>query len=264
MQNIIHEHFNDKRSDLGLHTAHNSVVSMHFHRCYELIYVIDGIIDCVVGKEDLHAGGGDFIFIQKYYSHSYDVIENYHKFVFMIPPNIYNDFEKTLGKNTLPPLLDDKRFNTKLLPYILDLYDNFSGKSALIKKGFMNIIMGELIAHYKSVPIEKNTNVELLKKILDYIDENYYKPLSLETLSAAFGYNKYYFSKLFNRFIGENINNYINIVRLQQMMNKAKKLDKVNIAELAFDCGFDSLSTFYRYFGKIYGVSPKEALKTNK
>ena len=191
MQNIIHEHFNDKRSELGLHMGHNSVVSMHFHRCYELIYVIDGIIDCVVGKEDLHAGGGDFIFIQKYYSHSYDVIENYHKFVFMIPPNIYNDFEKTLGKNTLPPLLDDKRFNTKLLPYILDLYDNFSGKSALIKKGFMNIIMGELIAHYKSVPIEKNTNVELLEKILDYIDENYYKPLSLETLSAAFGYNKY-------------------------------------------------------------------------
>ena len=62
MQNIIHEHFNDKRSELGLHMGHNSVVSMHFHRCYELIYVIDGIIDCVVGKEDLHAGGRFYLY----------------------------------------------------------------------------------------------------------------------------------------------------------------------------------------------------------
>lgn len=264
MQNIIHEYLNDKRSELGLHLAHNSIVQMHFHRCYELIYVIDGIIDCIVGKTDIHAGGGDFIFIPKYFSHAYDVIENYHKFVFMIPPAFYNDFEKPLGQNTLPPLLDDKRFNLSLLPYIWQLYDGFDRHSALIKKGFTDIIMGKLISHYPALPVEKNNNVELLEKILDYIDENYYKPLSLDTVAAAFGYNKYYFSKLFNRFIGENFNSYINIIRLQQMMNKAKKLDKVNISELAFECGFDSLSTFYRYFGKIYGVSPKEALKDNK
>lgn len=264
MQNIIYERHHDNKSDLNLFTAHNAVSSAHFHRCYELIYVIDGIVRCTAGKEDIQASEGDFIFIQKYYSHSYDVIEDYHKYVFIIPPNIYNDFEKTLGNDSLPALMNDKSFNRTLFPYIKSLEKDFAEKSTLIKKGFVNIIMGELIAHYPSIPIEKNNNIELLVNILDYIDENYDKPLSLDTISSAFGYNKYYFSKLFNRFIGENINNYINIVRLQQMMSKAKKNDKVNIAELAYECGFDSLSTFYRYFGKIYGVSPKEALKINK
>lgn len=264
MQNIIYERLNDRKSDLGLGVSHNAIVSAHFHRCYELIYVVDGIIRCTVGKKEIHASMDDFIFVQKYYSHSYDVIEDYHKYVFMIPPNIYNDFEKTLGASALPELMNDKSFNRTLLPFIKMLETDFDNKSTLTKKGYINIIIGELISHYPSIPIEKNNNIELLVKILDYIDENYTQPLSLDIISSAFGYNKYYFSKLFNRFIGENINNYINIVRLQQMMNRAKKSDKVNITELAYECGFDSLSTFYRYFDKIYGVSPKEALRINK
>ena len=84
------------------------------------------------------------------------------------------------------------------------------------------------------------------------------------SISAAFGYNKYYFSKLFNRYIGENMSSYINLVRLQQMMKKAKRKSDVNITELAYECGFDSLSTFYRYFKKVYGINPTEALKENK
>lgn len=60
------------------------------------------------------------------------------------------------------------------------------------------------------------------------------------------------------------MSSYINLVRLQQMMKKAKRKSDVNITELAYECGFDSLSTFYRYFKKVYGINPTEALKENK
>ena len=266
MQNSYYEGHNDRRTELYLAIQHMeslAKVSLHFHRCYEMIYVIDGEMACTCGKDSFIAKEGDCVFVQKYYSHSYEAKKEYNKYVFLFPPNFYADFEKTMGNNTLPAFLDDREFNRTLLPFIQKLHDNFSSMSTLIKKGYVDIIIGELISHYALIPIEKDNNIDLLVRILDYIDENYAQPLSLESISTTFGYNKYYFSKLFNRYIGENISNYINLVRLQQMMRKAKRRGDVNITELAYESGFDSLSTFYRYFKKIYGTSPTEALKKN-
>lgn len=263
LENLVYESHNDRIVDLKLFTAANATVSSHFHRSFEMIYVTKGKIKSVINGQTIIADEDDIVFVQKYYAHSYDVVTDYEKYVFMIPPNIYTDFEKQLAKMTLPSHMADKEFNRTLKPLIENLAKNLSSKSKLIKKGYMNVIMGELIAHYPLLPIQKNNSVELLVKILDYIDENYDKALSLDSISSVFGYNKYYFSKLFNRYIGENLNNYINIIRLQQMMNKAKKTDKVNITDLAYECGFESLSTFYRYFKKIYGSSPKEILNVN-
>lgn len=264
MQNIVYQGFHDRRTDLYLEIQHfnkSESVSPHFHRSYELIYLLDGEMRYTCGKDTLLAEKDDCVFVQKYYSHSYAAQEEYHKYVFVLPSNFYDDFEKTLANRTLPPHLGDKQFNRSLLPLIKKLAKDQDSTSRLIKKGYVNVIMGELIAHYPLIPVEKNNNIDLLVKILDYIDENYDQPLSLDSISAVFGYNKYYFSKLFNRYIGENISNYINLVRLQQMMKKAKRSDGANITELAYECGFDSLSTFYRYFKKVYGVSPTEAMK---
>lgn len=260
LENLLYESRNDRIVDLDLFIGSNTTVSPHFHRSFEMLYVTDGCLKGVINGEEIVAEADDIVFVQKYYSHSYEPLDHYKKYVFMIPPDIYTDFEKPLAQMTLPALMADKEFNRTLKPLIENLQKNISSKSSLVKKGYMNVIMGELIAHYPLKPIQKNNSVELLVKILDYIDANYDKPLTLDSISTTFGYNKYYFSKLFNRYIGENLNNYVNIVRLQQMMKKAKGKENISIIDLAYECGFESLATFYRYFKKIYGKAPKEAL----
>ena len=96
---------------------------------------------------------------------------------------------------------------------------------------------------------------------LNYIDEHYAGPLSLDSISSVFGYNKYYFSRLFNTYIGENLNNYINMVRIRNLVSSAKKKDNPNLSELVFENGFDSMTTFYRSFSKFYDRSPTEVFK---
>ena len=52
MQNISYEGFNDRRTELYIQTQHMEKahkVSLHFHRCYEMIYVIDGEMICTCG-----------------------------------------------------------------------------------------------------------------------------------------------------------------------------------------------------------------------
>lgn len=263
MHNIIYEGEHDKRKGLYLFApkyTEGSEGSLHFHRSFEISYIVDGDMTVTVNDGTFHVTTDDIVFVQKFYTHHYGANKDSDKFVFIVPPASEGDFEKSLAHNTLPAHLSDKQFNRTLLPIIESMYSEIDTMPKLVKQGYLNVVIGKLISHYPLEPITTNSNIDLLIKILNYIDDNYAKDLSLDTLSAAFGYNKYYFSKLFNRYIGENINNYINITRLQKLMEYARKSSDVNITELAFDFGFDSLSTFYRCFNKIYGASPKEIL----
>ena len=72
------------------------------------------------------------------------------------------------------------------------------------------------------------------------------------------GYSKYYVSRLFNTFIGQNINNYLNMVRVEHAYTMINSDDKKNISEIALMCGFNSLPTFYRCYKKVYGIHPSQ------
>ena len=106
-------------------------------------------------------------------------------------------------------------------------------------------------------------NLEIMVDILQYINMHYKEPLTLEGVASAFGYNKYYFSRIFNRYIGESLSNYINVVRVQNFMRAANEEKNPQISRLAEECGFESMPTFYRAFEKLYGESPKKYFGKN-
>lgn len=115
--------------------------------------------------------------------------------------------------------------------------------------------------HYQTLPASATPKISTIMEALNYIDEHYAEPLSLDSISSVFGYNKYYFSRLFNTYIGENLNNYINMLRIRNLVSSAKKKDNPNLSELVFENGFDSMTTFYRSFSKFYDRSPTEVFK---
>ena len=256
MQNIVYESHHDKNKNLKFNYSKNANIRNHFHRSYELIYVTKGVIEVGVGPYTYIAKENDFIFVNKYYTHYYKSLEEYEKYVLIIPPYICNDFEMEFKEKTLPPLLTDRDFNMTLLPILKDMQSKFKECGHIVHKGYINIIIGELINHYKLIPIKKNSNIELLMNILDYIDQNYNKDLSLESIATEFGYSKYYLSRLFNDLINENLNNYVNIIRVQHASNMINESTDKTIAEIAYECGFNSLPTFYRCYKKVYDVQP--------
>lgn len=258
MKNIIYESHHDKRSGLMVSYRESADVNEHFHRSYELLYIVDGKLEANVMNKCFVASKDDIVFVNKYYSHSYKVVGDYKKYVLIIPPRMCGDFEDLLNDKTLSSHLNDKEFNRDLL-YVLESLKNKNENSTnVVRKGYVNVIIGELLNHYKLVSIKKNSNIEVIVKILDYIDHNYSEDLSLDSISKHFGYSKYYFSRLFNDYVSENINNYINMIRVQNVVKKIKENKGEKVANIVYSCGFSSLPTFYRSFKKIYGVSPKE------
>ena len=261
MKDITYEYFHDKDTELNVAQGENRTCGSHFHRSIEILYVMDGAIRTEINGKEYLAEPDDIIFVHGYYTHAFAPEPSYRKIFFVIPSNYGNDFDTIFQRSSLPPILDDKEFNRDNIRDLFQkMFDEQEHMPSLVKKGYLNVVLGSIIDRYPLLPLEKNEGVDILVGVLNYIDNNYASPVTLDALSKTFGYNKYYFSRLFNKYVGENLNNYVNIVRLQHFMSAAKKEENTPIAELAFSCGFDSLTTFYRYFNKIYGATPKEIL----
>lgn len=258
MENITYEYFHDRDTHLHVSFGKSNNVKSHFHRSVEILYLVNGLMWTSVDDFEFTAKPNDIVFVHGYAKHSFVPSTPYEKYVLVIPSNYSNDFNAMLQSNTLDAVLSDREYNERVLkPVFAKLYEERKTMPPLVRKGYLNVILGSLFDHYPSRPLTVHGNIELLVGVLKYIDENYAKDISLDSLAATFGYSKYYFSKLFNRYIGESINNYINMIRLQHFMDEYKRDESVRVSELAFACGFDSLTTFYRYFNKLYKNKPK-------
>ncbi len=100
---------------------------------------------------------------------------------------------------------------------------------------------------------------EKIKKVIEFLKNNYTSDISREGLAEAAGISPNYMSSLFNLYTGMKINEFINALRVKEAAKKLKEKD-TNVLETAFAVGFESLSTFNRSFKKILGMTPTQYL----
>lgn len=117
----------------------------------------------------------------------------------------------------------------------------------------LNSIMSDTI-----YPENKNKqNKYDINKIKEYIDNNYDKNISLDSLSKLFYINKFYLLRSFKNKYGNTINNYI----LEKRITKSKELLRFSdkkIEDIASICGINDANYYSRVFKKIEGITPKE------
>lgn len=95
----------------------------------------------------------------------------------------------------------------------------------------------------------------LVIDILNYIENNLYKKISINELSNKFHYNKDYIMRIFKREIGSTIIDYINKKRIYNSLN-AFKYNDFSVLVIALNYGFYSQEYYCETFHKIIGVSP--------
>ena len=126
-------------------------------------------------------------------------------------------------------------------------------------------------------PVEtKEANLQLrltyagpLEEKLNALMENerlYLNPqLTLNELSMALGTNRTYVSQFLNEVKRTNFCDFINMYRIKASCARIQELagsnERINMEDLARESGFNSVSTFYRYFTKSQGTSPNAYLK---
>lgn len=103
--------------------------------------------------------------------------------------------------------------------------------------------------------ISFNSSDKSIKRIVKYIENNYYTDLKLELLADIFNYNSAYLGKVFKNNIGMSFNTYLDNIRIDQ----AKKLlmeDNLKVYQVCEKVGYKNIDYFHSKFKKYVGVSP--------
>ncbi|MFC4388790.1 response regulator [Gracilibacillus marinus] len=99
-----------------------------------------------------------------------------------------------------------------------------------------------------------------IEQITKYINQYYFKDLSLKVIAELFNYNSSYLGKKFKAYTGDYFHVYLDKVRLSH----AKKLLKqphIKVYQVSEKVGYSNIDYFYRKFKKYVGISPKEFQK---
>jgi len=97
-----------------------------------------------------------------------------------------------------------------------------------------------------------------INRVLDYIDKNLEKKLSLSTLAKVANFSEFHFHRIFSAMVGETLNQFIQRVRIEKAASSLLLNPKKSITEIAFDCGFSGSAAFARVFKESFEMSASQ------
>ncbi|MEQ6124826.1 helix-turn-helix domain-containing protein [Pseudotenacibaculum sp. MALMAid0570] len=105
--------------------------------------------------------------------------------------------------------------------------------------------------------------IETLKKVMN--EESLYKNPNLKSSDVALKIQltTHQFSQLLNDNLGKNFASFINEYRIEEAKKRLLSNSNFTLEAIAYDCGFNSKSTFYTAFKKIEGVTPTQFKSSN-
>lgn len=105
-------------------------------------------------------------------------------------------------------------------------------------------------------------NIKRIEKVIDYMIQNYSKPLNLKTLADYLEISPSYLGSIFKNITGKSVISYLIDIRI----NKAKQFlrDGLSVSETARKTGFNDIFYFSRIFKKRVGITPSEFIKESE
>ena len=103
----------------------------------------------------------------------------------------------------------------------------------------------------------KDTKGEFAKNVVQYVRENYTRPISTQDVALALHLDKSYFCRVFRAVFAEGFVTYLHEHRIAVAKNL--RLDEqTGLADIAAAVGYSNYDLFATYFKRYTGMKPKE------
>lgn len=120
-----------------------------------------------------------------------------------------------------------------------------------------------LLASKEFVESFKHSSNQKLYNIYEYVSKNFQQKIDLESAAEVANLSKTAFCRFIKNKTNKTFTEFLNEMRI----NYAKKLlveGKLSMAQIAYECGFNSPSYFNKQFKSFTGQTPQEAKKPAK
>lgn len=228
---------------------------LHINSGLEVIAVRHGSLTVMLGGNEsvtLEANQATIIF--PYQLHGFETSEDCDAVVYIfsqrILPNSVIMYEKKIACRKIINM--DKNFSEYVAMTTTD-FENTENSY-----GVKALLYGFLAAFVKdNFFVEERPADDEVSGIIEYIYLNMEGNITLETVAAAQGMSESEIKKIFNEHIGITFKEFLHNIRIERAMFLLQGR-RLNISEIAYECGFESLRTFNRVFLRKVGCSPTE------
>lgn len=251
---IVHQQHNS----LGNHNYNaffykNCEWFYHFHKNYELIYVLSGEVELTLNGTRYLLSEDTFALILPNEFHAYHTPETSVAWVSVFSADFVCEFS-ALTQNqcaSTPVFHCAPQIRDFLLTYLIseNTPDRFLLKSALYA------VCNEFINTVHLHPSNHENN--FVHEILSYMSLHFRENISLASLADLFGYEYHYLSRQFHQSFHVNFKQFLNIYRADFAMEQLIHTD-AGITEIAHLSGFQSARSFNRTFKEHTGMTPSE------
>lgn len=138
------------------------------------------------------------------------------------------------------------------------LYEQKNGD--LFGKLSMPVYLIEIIIHLlrqQNFSFVQDANDIRSIQMKEYIERHYFNNITAESLSAVFGISTRYMNDIFKRKFNDTPLQYLQKVRINHAKELLLQSDQ-DIVSICFEVGYETLSTFYRTFRNLVGISPNK------
>ena len=251
-------------------------IPLHYHEFYELLFLIDGNLDYIVGDDIYHLEKGDLLFIppgvfHNPIIHNFDIpYERYVLWISVFAMKKIFELDEDAGMfrdesvNKLFLFRSKGYVNVTLQDAFKELFKSYEEKKFCYKSECYSIITKILTLYNRELynrtnNIMSGTKDTLISNVLHYIDTHITDDLSLDKIESIFYISKYTISHKFKEVM--NISYYQYVIQKRLSIGKKFLLDGVPANIVYKSCGFSDYACFYRAFKKKYGFYPSKLKK---
>lgn len=232
---------------------------MHWQDNPEFLYFTEGEGEVVSDTQRVRCKPGDIACVNPAHLHSVEPVTPECRYYCLIVEREY------LERQGLP--VGDIRLKLKVSDSMLREYFDQVVREMLEREPYYKTaakarilgLVSCLCRHYAengavSTPAQ-NRRLSMVKTAIRYIQEHLSEELSIETISSAAGFSKYYFCRGFKEITGRTVMDYVNFARC----SRARRLlitGRYNVTEAAHRSGFENLSYFTRTYKRYMGALP--------
>lgn len=246
--------------------------SPHFHRSFEIYYLIAGRRHYFIKNRSYDVQAGDLVFIDRLDPHQTSdfgdpgherILINFRELFLtggadypLVPAMAFAAFREAGW--LLRPKPDDRAFAESLLGRIAgELTRRDTGWESYVRLLLTELLLFA-VRRMNDRPAEESTHPMHRKvaEIVRFIDEHYAEPLELANLARDFYVSAPYLSRSFRKVTGFTLTAYVHFARVRAAQRLLRDTGGRMLA-IAEAAGFESLAQFNRIFKRVAGTTPR-------
>ena len=230
----------------------------HFHKNLEILYVMDGAVECTINNKTDIVYAGEFSMCLSNEIHAGHAIGESVFWACIFSEDYVHSFSK-LTKDK-----EGESFKFQCIApvkeYLERMFLNTEKHDLFTTKACLYALCGEYLRCVKLIEKTK-TKSEAMIEIVDFISQNYTNNIRLSDVANMLNYDYHYVSRLFHQLFNMSFNDFVNVYRLEKAIDLMAKNEK-KLLDIAYESGFQSIRTFNKCFRARYGINPTEYKKT--